>query len=101
MIVSMCIVLINGVQLSKPMIRYNIGCRDEEVLHLKQVDDEFFEGVMEHEGKIKKRFGNPVEPREWFLVPPFVIDEAIEKFKDGTIDDYVYDPESVSLKEAS
>ena len=34
---------------------------------------------------IMDRFGNPVEPREWFLVPIFVIDEAIEKFKDGTI----------------
>ncbi|MBO6764036.1 GIY-YIG nuclease family protein [Maricaulis sp.] len=50
---------------------------------------------------IKDRFGNPVAPREWFLVPLFVIDEAIEKFKDGTIGEYVYDPESASLKEAS
>ena len=29
--------------------------------------------------KIKDRFGNPVVPREWFLVPRFVIDEAVEK----------------------
>ena len=41
---GMRIVLIDGIQLSKLMIRYNIGCRDEEVLHLKRVDDEFFEG---------------------------------------------------------
>lgn len=40
---GMRIVLIDGTQLSKLMIRYNIGCRDEEVLHLKKVDDEFFE----------------------------------------------------------
>lgn len=40
---GMRIVLIDGIQLSKLMIRYNIGCRDEEVLHLKRVDDEFFE----------------------------------------------------------
>ena len=26
--------------------------------------------------EIKDRFGNPVVPREWFLVPLFVIDEA-------------------------
>lgn len=41
---GMRIVLIDGIQLSKLMIRYNVGCRDEEVLHLKRIDDEFFEG---------------------------------------------------------
>lgn len=50
---------------------------------------------------ITDRFGNPVEPREWFLVPLFVIDEAIEKFKDGTIGDYKYDPKTASLKDIS
>jgi restriction system protein len=37
------IVLIDGLQLSKLMIRYNVGCRDEDVLHLKKVDEDFFE----------------------------------------------------------
>lgn len=37
------IVLIDGLQLSRLMIRYNVGCRDEEVLHLKKVDEDFFE----------------------------------------------------------
>jgi restriction system protein len=37
------IVFIDGVQLTRLMIRYNIGCRDEEVLHLKKVDEDFFE----------------------------------------------------------
>jgi restriction system protein len=37
------IVLIDGVQLSRLMIRYNVGCRDEELLHLKKVDEDFFE----------------------------------------------------------
>jgi hypothetical protein len=46
---------------------------------------------------IKDRFGNPVEPREWFLVPLFVIDDAIEKFKDGTIGEYLYDPNEAKL----
>ena len=32
---------------------------------------------------IKDRFGNPVVPREWFLVPLFVIDEAVSRIKDG------------------
>lgn len=47
--------------------------------------------------EIKDRFGNPVIPREWFLVPLFVIDEAVERIKDGTITHYVYDPQSASL----
>lgn len=47
--------------------------------------------------EIKDRFGNPVAPREWFLVPLFVIDEAVEKIKDGTITEFVYDPKTASL----
>lgn len=41
--------------------------------------------------EIKDRFGNPIIPREWFLVPFFVIDEVIEKVKDGTILNCTYD----------
>lgn len=48
--------------------------------------------------EIKDRFGNPVTPREWFLVPLFAIDEAVEKIKDGTITDYVYDPATARLR---
>ena len=47
--------------------------------------------------EIKDRFGNPVIPREWFLVPVFVVDEAVERIKDGTITDYSYDPKTASL----
>jgi Meiotically up-regulated gene 113 len=50
--------------------------------------------------EIKDRFGNPVVPREWFLIPRFVIDEAVEKIKDGTISSYRYDPKSASLVKA-
>lgn len=42
--------------------------------------------------EIKDRFGKPVVPREWFLVPRFVVDDAVERIKDGTITSYVYDP---------
>lgn len=48
--------------------------------------------------EIKDRFGSPVVPREWFLVPLFVIDEAVARIKDGTITGYQYDPGSASLK---
>jgi restriction system protein len=37
------IVLIDGAQLARLMIRYNVGCRDEDVLHLKKIDEDFFE----------------------------------------------------------
>jgi len=47
--------------------------------------------------QIMDRFGKPVVPREWFLVPLFVIDEVVEKIKDGTIDEYCYDTESAAL----
>ena len=47
--------------------------------------------------EIKDRFGNPVVPREWFLVPLFVIDELVEKIKNGTIAQYYYDMESATL----
>lgn len=36
------IVLIDGIQLARLLIRYNIGCRDEDVLHIKKIDEEFF-----------------------------------------------------------
>lgn len=47
--------------------------------------------------ELEDRFGRKVKPREWFLVPLNIIDEAIDKIKDGTIVDYVYDPKSGSL----
>lgn len=37
------IVLIDGVQLARLMISYNIGCRDEEILHIKKIDEDFFD----------------------------------------------------------
>ena len=47
---------------------------------------------------IHDRFGHPVQPEEWFLVPLFVIDEAVERIKDGSITRYIYDRESARLK---
>ncbi len=46
---------------------------------------------------IEDRFGNPVKPREWFLVPLQVIDEAVQRIRDGSITDVVYDPHSARL----
>lgn len=49
---------------------------------------------------IQDRFGRPVQPEEWFLVPLFVIDEAVARIKDGSITGYVYDPGAAKLAKA-
>ncbi len=46
---------------------------------------------------IEDRFGKPVKPREWFVVPMHVIDEAVERIRDGTITELVYDPQTARL----
>lgn len=46
---------------------------------------------------IEDRFGNPVQPKEWFLVPLHVIDEAIERIRDGSISEVVYSPNEAKL----
>ncbi|WP_164118576.1 GIY-YIG nuclease family protein [Stenotrophomonas maltophilia] len=43
------------------------------------------------------RLGAPIRPREWFMVPLFVIDEAVRRIKDGSITNYTYEPESARL----
>jgi len=50
--------------------------------------------------ELKDRFGSQVEPREWFLVPFAVIDEAIQKLMEGTIGGFRYDPETARLTRA-
>jgi hypothetical protein len=51
--------------------------------------------------EIKDRFGNPVRPREWFLVPLFIVNEVVDRIKDGTITKYSYDPTTASLVKAA
>lgn len=46
---------------------------------------------------IEDRFGNPVKPREWFLVPLHVIDESVQRIRDGSITEVVYDPKTAQL----
>jgi hypothetical protein len=54
-------------------------------------------GVARLDIEIKDRFGQPIMPREWFLVPLFVVNEAIERIRDGTITAYEYDPRLARL----
>jgi hypothetical protein len=58
-----------------------------------------FLGAAKLDIEIKDRFGKLVKVREWFLVPVFIIDEMVEKIKDGSISDYYYDPASVEIRE--
>lgn len=51
--------------------------------------------------KIKDRFGASVVPREWFLVPRFIIDEVVEKIRDGSIVNFKYDPKAGKLVECA
>ncbi len=46
---------------------------------------------------INDRFGNPVKPKEWFLVPLHVIDEAVSRIVDGSIMGMKYSPSKASL----
>jgi hypothetical protein len=47
--------------------------------------------------EIKDRFGTPVRPQEWFLVPLHIIDEIVSRIKDGTIEGMIYDPTTAGL----
>ena len=47
---------------------------------------------------IEDRFGKPVRPREWFVVPLHVIDEAVERIRDGSITRLEYDPKTARLE---
>lgn len=50
--------------------------------------------------QVPDRFGHAVRPREWFLAPLPVIDQAVSRLQDGTVEDIVYDPSSGRLREA-
>lgn len=49
------------------------------------------------DAEIPDRFGKPVRPREWFLVPLPIIDEIVARIADGTLAGMIYDPQSVGL----
>ncbi len=49
---------------------------------------------------IPDRFARKCNPREWFLVPLPVIDEAVNRIRDGSIADYVYDPADARMHRA-
>ena len=54
-------------------------------------------GAVQLDLTIEDRFGHPVKPREWFMVPLQAIDEAVKRIQDGSITDVVYDPKTAQL----
>ena len=49
--------------------------------------------------KLQDRFNGQVEPREWFLVPLPVIEQAIEMLREGSIGNFRYDPNTARVLE--
>ena len=47
--------------------------------------------------EIPDRFGKPVRPREWFLVPLAIIDEIVDRIGDGTLAGMTSNPNTAML----
>lgn len=47
--------------------------------------------------EIEDRFGKKVKPREWYLLPLSVIDEAVGAIQNGTIEKFSYSPDLAKL----
>jgi len=70
---------------------YGVNCQKlENLLH------KVF-GAAQINLSIPDRFGHTVKPREWFLVPLNVIDEAVQRIRDRSILKYRYDPQMGQL----
>jgi len=70
---------------------FGVRCRQLEALIHKVFAPALFDLT------IPDRFGNQVKPREWFLVPLNVVDEAVQRIRDGSIVGLRYDPQSGRL----
>jgi hypothetical protein len=53
------------------------------------------------DAEILDRFGKPVRPREWFLVPLPIIDQIVERVGNGTLVGMVYDRNAAALVTAT
>jgi len=86
--------LMADVEVVATYVLYNVNR-----LKLENVIHRLFDNV-QLDIEVRDRFGTPIKPREWFLVPLFVIGEAVERIRDGTITEYVYDPRVARLVKA-
>ncbi len=83
--------LLAGVEVVATYKVYGVNCQKLEGLIHKVF------AAAQVDLSIADRFGNPVKPREWFLVPLGVIDEAVRRIRDRSIVQYHYDPAAGSL----
>ena len=50
---------------------------------------------------IPDRFGGAARPREWFLAPLPVINQVVDRIRDGSITEWIYEPSTASLVASS
>lgn len=67
-------------------------------IKLEQIIHKFFASTR-FSVAVKDRFGESIEPREWYLVPLFIIDEAVERIRTGSILKVFYDVQKVKIIE--
>lgn len=79
--------LLAGVEVVATYKVYGVNCQKLEALIHKVF------AAAQINLSIPDRFGNMVKPREWFLVPLNVIDEAVQRIRDRSILEYRYDPQ--------
>ena len=78
--------LLAGVEVVATYKVYGVNCQKLEALIHKVF------AAAQINLSIPDRFGHIVKPREWFLVPLHVINEAVERIRDRSILSYRYDP---------
>jgi hypothetical protein len=84
--------LLSGVEIVATYKVYGVNCQKLENLIHKVFS------AAQINLTIADRFGHLVKPREWFLVPLNVIDEAVQRIRDRSILDYRYDPQTGALR---
>ncbi|MCR9178890.1 MAG: GIY-YIG nuclease family protein [Erythrobacteraceae bacterium] len=85
--------LLAGVEVVATYKVYGVNCQKLEALIHKVF------AAAQINLSIPDRFGHMVKPREWFLVPLGVINEAVERIRDRSILKYRYEPEAGGLRE--
>lgn len=84
--------LLAGVEIAATYRLYNINrTKLENLVH------RIF-GAARLDIEIEDRFGKPVRPREWFLVPLAAIDRAVELIQNGEIERWYYNPATATFE---
>ena len=85
--------LLGGVEIIDEYTLYNVSRKKlENLIHQIFSDAQL-------QITIQDRFGKPFTPREWFLVPPQAVAEAVDLIKSGAITEYRYDRDSASFRQ--